>query len=410
MTVEAKRCTSILRVLCGLVFFFRGRQTVALNAYLRCYMRSLRMTRILMVGPVPPPYGGIASVVDDIIRSELSADYSFHVFPRTAGFPPGCRGRSGRNIFRFRRFIRFFKEVDTGSYDLVHIHSADPSFPGTLIFMILARLACVRVVLHMHGTDWDDFYERVAPLTRLSIRWGLLLPHRIAVLCPLWAERIRLLLPGADVQVVGNLVRRQNTPDSSAMRVVRERHGLEKDQFVVLTVGSVGRRKGSFEILKAVPRIACADDAVRFILVGGEETAGDMARLKTIVKEQGLDKWVILAGETERENVPVFMGLADVFLLPSFIEGMPISIIEAMQWGVPVIATRVAAIPDMIEDGVSGLLINPGMPDEIAAAVLRLRQDKTLRQRLSRGGKTAFWEKYEFSGGVGRIRRLYEVP
>ncbi len=368
------------------------------------------MKRILIVGPVPPPYGGIASVIDDIIHSQLTVDYSFRVFPRIAGFPQRSRGWLGRNIFRFRRFIRFFREVYAGSYDLVHIHSADSSFPGTLIFVILARLARVRVILHMHGTDWDDFYESASPLAKLSIKWGLLLPHRLAVLYPLWAERIRQVISEADVHVIANLSHRQDPPDSSIIRAVRERLGSAKDQFVVLTVGSVGWRKGSFEILKAVPRIACEDDAVRFVLVGGEETAGAMARLRAIVDELGLDKWVTLAGETERENVPAFMGLADVFLLPSFFEGMPISIIEAMQWGVPVIATRVAAIPDMIEDGVSGLLINPGMPEEIAAAVLCLRRDDTLRRQLGLGGKKVFCERYEFSKGIERIRRLYEIP
>jgi glycosyltransferase involved in cell wall biosynthesis len=372
-------------------------------------MKSLPKRRILMVGPVPPPYGGIASVIDDIVCSELSADYSFHVFPRTAGFPPGYRGFLGRNIFRFRRFMRFFKEVNAGSYELVHIHSADPSFPGTLIFMILAQLARTKVVLHMHGTDWDDFYERASPITQLSIRWGLLLPDRVAVLYTLWADRIRQLVPKADVCVVGNLVRRQEPPDASVIRAMRERLGLEREHFVVLTVGSVGWRKGSFEILKAVPQIVSEDDVVRFVLVGGEEASGQAASLRSVVERQGLGKWVIFTGETERENIPVFMGLADMFLLPSFIEGMPISIIEAMQWGVPVIATRVAAIPDMIEDGVSGLLIHPGKPDEIASAVLRVRRDSTLRQQLSRSGKKVFGDRFEFSRGIERIRRLYEV-
>jgi glycosyltransferase involved in cell wall biosynthesis len=98
-----------------------------------------------------------------------------------------------------------------------------------------------------------------------------------------------------------------------------------------------------------------------------------------------------------------------MFLLPSFIEGMPISIIEAMQWGVPVIATRVAAIPDMIEDEVSGLLIHPGKPDEIASAVLRVRRDSALRQQLSQGGKKVFGERFEFSRGIERIRHLYDI-
>jgi glycosyltransferase involved in cell wall biosynthesis len=371
-------------------------------------MKSMPMRRILMVGPVPPPYGGIASVLDDIVHSGLAADYSFQVFPRTAGFPPGYRGLFGRNIFRFLRFLRFFKEVCAGPYELVHIHSADPSFPGTLIFMILARLAGAKVVLHMHGTNWDDFYELASPLMKLIIRWGLLVPNRVVVLYSLWAERIRQLVPGVDPWVIGNFVRRQDPPDSNSIQTMRKKFGLETDKFVVLTVGSVGWRKGSFEILKAVPQIVSEDDNARFVFVGGEEAPGEMAALKSLAEQNGLGKWVVFVGETARENIPVFMGLADMFLLPSFIEGMPISIIEAMQWGVPVVATRVAAIPNMIEDRVSGLLINPGSPDEIVSSVLLIRRDRALRQKLSREGQRTFSEKYEFSRGIERIRSLYE--
>jgi glycosyltransferase involved in cell wall biosynthesis len=367
-----------------------------------------RRLRILVVGPVPPPYGGIASVLEDIVRSELSSDYSFDVFPRTAIFPPHARGWLGRNLFRLRRFLRFYRQASRGAYHLLHIHSADPAFPGTVIFMALARLAGLRVLLHMHGTDWNDFYGDVSPGRRLFIRAGLRLAHCIVVLYALWADEIRKLLPTAKVQVMGNLVRRQAAPDASVVRDTRKQLGLEKAHFIVLSIGSVGWRKGSFEILKAAPLVLSRDDSVRFVLVGGEEFPGDMARLRSVVAEEALDGPVKLLGETERDRVPAFMSLAHVFLLPSFVEGMPITIIEAMQWGVPVIATRVAAIPDMIEDRVSGLLISPGAPHEIAEAVLLLKRDGSLRQRLASAGQKAFEERFEFSRGIEHVRELYE--
>jgi glycosyltransferase involved in cell wall biosynthesis len=366
------------------------------------------VSRILMVGPVPPPYGGIASVLEDIVRSPLSADYAFDVFARTAVFPARANGWIGRNLFRLRRFLRFYRQATSGHYDVLHIHSADPAFRGTLIFMVLARLAGLQVLLHLHGTDWDDFYERISPFGKILIKTGLRLPHCIVVLYGLWADHIRKLVPCADVRVMGNLVRRQEPPDAAVVQNARQELGLVEDDFVVLTVGSVGWRKGSFEILKAVPQVVTRENSVRFVLVGGEECSGDMARLREIVARERLDTWVRLTGETEREKVPALMNLARVFLLPSFIEGMPISIIEAMQWGVPVIATSVAAIPDMIQDRVSGLLISPGAPDEIASAVLCLLRDSELREKLAAGAKKAFEDKYEFTKGMENIRQLYE--
>jgi glycosyltransferase involved in cell wall biosynthesis len=142
-------------------------------------------------------------------------------------------------------------------------------------------------------------------------------------------------------------------------------------------------------------------------LLGGEERPGNMAQLTSIVKEQKIGQWVQLTGELKREKVPAFLGFADIFLLPSFWEGMPVTIIEAMRSGLPIISTPVAGIPDMIENGVSGLLIKPGAPDEIAEAVLMLKQDKSLREKLAAGAKATFEETFESSKVVEELRSLF---
>jgi len=360
-----------------------------------------------MVGPVPPPFGGIASVMEDIIHSDLAKDYGFEIFDRAASLPPYL-SLTGRFLFRLRRFMGFFMRVLGKRYDLVHIHSADPAFPGTAIFMLLARLAGCRVLLHHHGTDWDWFYPQASPTGRAFIRLGFRLPHCILVLYSAWVNEIKRLCPGADVRVLGNMVRRAEPPDPEAAKKERENLGFNESDFVVLTVGSVGHRKGSFEILRAIPEVIRSEPGVRFVLVGGEEKPGEMGQLNNMIVEYKLEDWVRFAGEVERDRIPDFMAMADLFLLPSYVEGMPISIIEAMRAGLPVISTRVNAIPEMIEDGVSGLLIDPGSPAEIAAAIIRLKRDDALRNQLGVNSKDAFEERFEFSHGIKKIRLLYE--
>jgi glycosyltransferase involved in cell wall biosynthesis len=363
--------------------------------------------RVLVVGPVPPPYGGIASVLEDIVSSDLSKEYLFEVFDRSAVFPPGADGLIGKNLFRAKRFLRFFKKVRSGQYHFVHIHSSDPVFLGTTIFMLLSRLAGTKILLHVHGTDWTSFYSEAPLFKRIYTRIGLELPEKMVVLYQLWVDKVKELRPNADVRILRNFVHAQNPPDAREIEAAKQSLGLTKEQFVVLTVGSVGKNKGSFEILKAVPKVIAKDDSIRFVLLGGEERPGNMAQLTSIVEEEKLAPWVQLTGEMEREKVPSFLGFADIFLLPSFWEGMPVTIIEAMRSGLPIISTPVAGIPDMIENGVSGLLINPGSPDEIAEAVLLLKQDKELRQKLAAGARARFEEKFEFSKGMEEMRVLY---
>jgi len=362
-----------------------------------------------MVGPVPPPYGGIASVLDDIIHSDLSTEYRFDLFERGAVFPAGAVGPVGRTVFRVTRFARFFRTVLGGDYSFVHFHSADSAFIGTAVFVLLTRCAGGKILLHMHGTDWDIFYQKQPWLRKFVTRTGLRLANRMVVLYRLWQENIGRLLPHADVHVLRNRIHEIGTPNEIDVQQLRGSLGLSDPNFVVLMVGSVGSRKGCFEILKAVSEIVREDDSIRFLLVGGEEYPGEMGQLLDIIQAQGLGQWVRLTGEVEREQIPLFFALADVFLLPSFIEGMPISILEAMRSSLPVIATPVAGIPEVVEDGVTGLLVNPGSPPEIAEAVLRLRRDEPFRRSCGTAGRAAFEANFEFAKGVEELRTLYET-
>jgi len=241
----------------------------------------------------------------------------------------------------------------------------------------------------------------------LYTRIGLRMAPRIVVLYSLWAENIRKICPTADVLVARNLIHDQDPPQPAEVRQLREKLGLTEKHFVVLTIGYVGWRKGSFVILDAVPEVASQDPSVRFVLVGSEEMPGEMAQLAQRVDKENLSAWVTFTGEVERKKANVFYSLADVYLLPSFIEGMPITIIEALRSGLPVISTRIGGIPDMIEDRVSGLLLNPGAPKEIAEAVLLLKRDSELRKKLAEGARRTFDEKFEFSRGIEEIRAVY---
>lgn len=364
------------------------------------------MPRVLVVGPVPPPTGGIASVIQDIANSDLSNEYTFEIFERSL-LPEDAKGFIGRNLFRGKRFLRFFDRVNGGNYRFVHIHAPDIVFLGTAIFMLLSRLAGVKVLLHIHG-NWDIFYRNASWLGKLYKRLGLALPSRIAVLYQRWVDEIKKLRPRADVRVLRNFLHATNPPDPREIEELRQTLSLTKENFVVLTVGNMGPNKGSYEILRAVPKVISEDDSVRFVLLGAEKKPGTMARLSAITEQENLGPWVRLRGEVERSKVASFYGLADIFLLPSFSEGMPVTIIEAMRSRLPIIATPVCAVPDMIENGVSGWLINPGSPAEIADSVLRLKRDQSLRLKLAEAGRVTFEEKFEFSKGIEEIRALYD--
>jgi glycosyltransferase involved in cell wall biosynthesis len=362
-----------------------------------------------MVGPVPPPYGGIASVMDSITHSKLADEYSFDILNKSDLFAPNISGRMERNVLRIKRWLLLFSKIVAGDYAFVHMHGSVRAFKGVTLWLCIARLAGAKILLHLHGTSWERFYTEVSAFRKLVVRLGLWLPAVTIVLYAEWVEGIKKLVPGARIRVINNLIR--FSPPPSASEVERTRNGLELSEkdFIVVSVGTVGWRKGTFEILKAVPLVISQDDSVRFLLVGGEEYPGQMAQLTEQVNQGQLGKWVRLPGEIPQELVSVVLAMSDVFLLPSYIEGMPVAIIEAMRSEIAIISTSVGAIPDMIVNGVSGLLINPGSPEEIAQAVLKLKQNERLRKRLAAGARETFDKNYEVSKGIGELAEIYKT-
>ena len=367
------------------------------------------MKRVLVVGPVPPPEGGIASVLGDLVSSDLSASYRFDIFPRQPSLPAGLHGPFRRNGYRIRRFLRFFGMVLRERYCLAHIHSPDNAFLGTVIFTALAGLAGVPVLLHLHGTDWQSFYPDAPLCRKIYTRLGLLIPRTVLVLYSMWEREIRKIVPRAHVEVLRNMVHDTEPPGSEEMETVRQQLGLAPSDFLVLTVGSVGRRKGSFEILEAASDLAPGCSAVRFVLVGGEEKPGERAQLERMLHDRGLEQSVLLAGEVPRGRIPHLLAAADAFLLPSYYEGMPISLLEAMRAGLAIVTTPVAGIPEMLTTEESALFIQPGSPAQIVDATLRLRDDADLRSRLGRTARAVFEEKFEFSRGIKHLRQVYQA-
>ena len=364
------------------------------------------MKTVLILGP--PPFGGISSVIQTILDSPLAKDYSFEVFER-CNIPQECSGRLSGNIFRIKRFIRFFKKLRQKSYDLFHIHTPfSASFPGTIIFMTIARLTGTKILLHIHGTDWDSVYIRRSKLTKFVFRIGFRIPKQIIVLYETWRININKLVPKANVHAIANCLEDLQPPDSTLVQSIRPELGICDNNFLVLTVGFVGERKGYLDILDALPQVVKTAESVKFVFVGGEERPGENYPILSRIKNQHLDRWILVTGEVHRSKIPLYLAAADVFLLPSREEGMPIAILEAMRASLPIITTTVGAIPQMIEDGISGILIEPGNPQKIAGAITTLLNDEKLREKLAHGARATFVNKFETHVCISELGAIYK--
>jgi glycosyltransferase involved in cell wall biosynthesis len=360
-----------------------------------------------MVGPVPPPYGGIAAVMENILHSKLAREYRFDVFNKSDLFAPQVSGWWERNYLRIKRWFTFFFMVARGNYAFVHLQGSVWVFNGVVLYMLIARLAGAKILLHLHGTNWKWFYGEASRPKRFVARLGLRLPQKIIVLYEEWAQKIKELQPSVDVVVIPNWISAAPLPEGTDSEETMKRLQITVHDFVVITVGNVGWRKGTFDILKAVPIVARSVDNVRFVFAGNEEFPGQWREIMEEVETASLNEWVRFPGELPRDVVISLLHVAHVFLLPSHSEGMPIAVIEAMKAGLPIVVTPVGGIPEMVQHEVSALMIPPDAPEAIANAILRLYRDPALRKRLGEGARKAFSDKFAVETGIEQLAQIY---
>ncbi len=193
---------------------------------------------------------------------------------------------------------------------------------------------------------------------------------------------------------------RQNQPELAKLR---EELGFSEGDKVIGTVGHLTPQKGHEYLFRAGPKILESIPQARFLVVG----KGYLKRkLENLARSLGISDEVVFAGL--RQDIPLILNSLDLFVLPSLWEGFGIAIIEAMACAVPVIASNVGGIPEIVQHGENGILIAPKNPDEIVSAVIRVLKNKELADRLAENGMETVKEKFEVEKMVRRVEQVYE--
>jgi glycosyltransferase involved in cell wall biosynthesis len=174
--------------------------------------------------------------------------------------------------------------------------------------------------------------------------------------------------------------------------------------FHLLCVGRLVPAKGQHVLVEAARRLAASGRDVRVTLVGaGPNDAG----LRAAIEQAGLRGRVELAGALDQDRVRALYARADAFVLPSFAEGIPVVLMEAMASGVPCVTTRITGIPELIPSEEEGLLVPPADVDALVAAVVRLMDDPGLRARIAAGARRRIETDFHLGRNVARLRELF---
>ena len=191
--------------------------------------------------------------------------------------------------------------------------------------------------------------------------------------------------------------------DGVRVEQLRQTWHLPPRASLVGTVGRFVQPKGHAHLLEAMTKVRRHHPDARALLVGDGPLRPEM---EAKARELDLSETVIFTGI--RRDVPEILALLDIFILPSLWEGLPVALLEAMAAGLPVVATRVGGVPEVVIDGVTGLLVPPRDPEALSAAILTLLQDPDLRHRMGEAGQRRVRNHFSVDQMIQKTEALYE--
>lgn len=336
-----------------------------------------------MVGPWRPTPGGVYTFQKNLVSGALARDWD--LLPYSTSRPPkenvldeiSYRALFSAGLLRpvtggaitaahFARFLPFLRRRRIAA---VQVQSSDYyTFWESSVYMAMARVARLPLVVRFGGSNMRGFFAGSGAATQRAIRRVLRLPDAIVVQSPGWKAFFHSVAPFARLEVIGNAVDPPPPPP--------DRHdGAQLRALFVCTVQA--KRKGLDTVVEMMRR---AGPSVRVVFVA----AGDPVRQQ--LADQGLLDRAEVLGNQDREAMRALYRSCDVLLLPSRSEGFPNTLLEAMAAALPVLAAPVGAIPEVIEDGVQGMLIEHGDGEGYARAVERLARDPQLRHSMGQAG------------------------
>lgn len=315
-----------------------------------------------------------------------------------------CLRRNINPVLDAAAFIRLVIILKRGAFDIVHTHTSKAGGVGRLA----ARIAGVRVIVHTpHGHVFYGYFnafvsgafaaiERV--LSRITSAIIVLtgceredmVRLRIASL-----DQMRVIPNGLDMSLYGKrfILKREE---------IRGSFGLSPDSILVGTVGRIEHVKGTAHFVDAAREICSTDGRAKFIIAG---EGSQRAALEEKVRSWGLENRIVFLGW--RDDVAEFLAALDIFVLPSLNEAVGLSLIEAQASGVAVIATRVGGIPEIVTDGVTGLMVNPSSSDEIACAIKTLVNDPAKRESLAQAAIASLEDRFSVTKMISATENLY---
>jgi len=349
--------------------------------------------RILMFGPHLNSTTGSANVVNNWLEAGLENKIELHYISTLKKSLPDRY--ANKFIDAVIAYLLLVIKTTTRKFDIVHINmSTHMSFFRKFFIFKWAKLMKIKTIVHIHGSKFKEFCNESNPFVKLMIKNVLDSADAVFALSNSWKRFINNISKSKNVYIVYN--------GASLKKFSKKINN--KNLIFISFMGRLGKRKGVYDLLDAFEKLIPDFPSARLIL-GGDGEVNKVRKL--VVKKKLKERINVLGWVSGEQKIKVFRE-SDIYVLPSYNEGLPGSILEAMAAGVPIISTPVGGIPEAVIENRNGYLVNPGDVDDLSKKLKILCQNKKLREKMGKESRDIIKEKFEIKKIVLNLLNIYK--
>ncbi len=359
--------------------------------------------KVLMIGPGEGVVGGIKSVADTIVPV-LKHQTELLYIPTTQGRLHRIEAGkiSRQNIAsvasQYQRFVISLRQFRP---QVIHLHTSQRNgWLKDTFFIHVAKAFRYPIIVHVHAADFDQLYQsRPGPeqhYTRIVMRRA----NAVVTVSEQWRQRLANIVPVERIFTFRNCIGIDNIEPGYSQ--------LSGNKTKALFLGSIGPRKGVFDLIEAMSHLKKTKRSVSLSIAGYEERAGELDRARFRLEELNLRDTCRFVGTVQGERKKQLLSESSVFVLPSYNEGLPIALLEAMAAGLAVVTTPVGGIPEVIKDGYNGFLVTPGDVGTLVEKLDLLFNDQGLCLVMGQRNRQIAEQELDVKPYVKRLVALYE--
>lgn len=350
-------------------------------------MNNTGKKTVIVIAPTPPPFMGPSVAVQALLNSRFTDEFNVVLIDTADRRPIENMEKIdfGNVYLALKHYSQLFIKLISARADIVYflICQTTIGYLRDVPFILISKLFGKKVVIHLHGAHFRNFYNASNSIMKFIIRNTLKLVDQVILLGDSLKYLFEGLVPEEKLAVVPNGINLE----------FGDREYSDDKSFQVLFLSNLIETKGFKDVLFSVKKTV-ETASVEYTFAGAWFNPDDRRECQDYAEREGISGFVRFTGYVEKDAKAALLEKADVLVLPTCLDGQPLVILEAMAAGLPIISTDTGCIKDMVIDGDNGFIIPAKSPEAISEKVLYLAGNVNERERMGRRSREMYELRY----------------